>query len=83
MKRQIGLLIARIFAVLCMFGVPALLLYSAYDAFMTYNEDGMTLMEGVGIFTLGGAFVFFTFIIWILAIGLTMCEPSKNEDKKD
>lgn len=82
MKRQIGLLILRILAVLCMIGVPALILYSAYDAFMTYNEDGMTLMEGVGIFTLGGAFMFFTFIVWILAIGLTMGEPSKNEDKK-
>lgn len=81
MKRLILLLIARIFAVLCMIGVPALILYSAYDAFVQYNEDGMTMMEGVGIFALGGAFVFFTFIIWVLAIELILCEP--NENKKD
>lgn len=83
MKKLIFLLIARILAVLCMLGVPALLLYTAYDAFMEYNEDGMSLMEGFGIFALGGAFVFFTFIIWVLAIEMILCEPNKNEDKKN
>ena len=82
MKRLIGLLILRIFAVLCMIGVPALILYSAYDVFVTYNEDGMTMLEGAGIFALGGAFVFFTVITWVLAI-IAILEPSKNEDKKD
>ena len=83
MKRQIGLLILRIFAVLCMIGVPSLILYSAYDVFMTYNEDGMTMLDGAAIFALGGAFVFFTIATWVLAIGLILCEPKQNEDKKD
>ena len=82
MKRLIGLLIARIFAVLCMIGVPALILYTTYDAFMTYNEDGMSLMEGFGIFALGGAFVFFTVITWVLALEAILWEPSKKKDKK-
>lgn len=81
MRRLILLLIARIFAVLCMIAVPCLILYSAYDAFVEYNEDGMSLLESAGIFALGGAFVFFTFIVWVLAIELILCEP--NKDKKD
>ena len=81
MKRLIGLLIARIFAVLCMIGVPALILYSAYDVFMTYNEDGMTLLDSAAIFALGGAFVFFTIITWVLALEAILYEP--NKDKKD
>ena len=79
MKRFIGLLLARIFAILCMIGIPGLILFSSYDVFMTYNEDGMTLMEGAAIFTLGGAFVFFTVATWVLAIAATMSEPNKNK----
>lgn len=81
MKRQIGLLILRIFAVLCMIGVPALILYSAYDVFVSYNEDGMSMLEGAAMFALGGAFVFFTVITWVLAIAAIMSEP--NKDKKN
>ena len=80
MKRFIGLLLARIFAILCMIGIPGLILYSAYDVFMTYNEDGMTLLEGAAIFALGGAFVFFTVITWVLAIAATMSEPNKDKE---
>ena len=81
MKRLIGLLIARIFAVLCMLGVPGMILYVAYDVFVSYNKDGMTLMEGWAIFALGGAFVFFTIITWVLALEAILYEP--NKDKKD
>ena len=81
MRRLIGITFARILAVLCMLAVPCLILYSAYDAFVEYNEDGMTLLEGAGIFGFGAAFVFFTFIVWVLAIELILCEP--NKDKED
>ena len=83
MKRLIGLLLARIFAVLCMLGVPALILFSSYDAFMTYNEGGMSLLEGAAIFTLGGTFVFFTFITWVLALEAILYEPNKAKNKED
>lgn len=81
MRKLIVLLIVRILAVLGMLAVPCLILYSAYDAFVEYNEDGMTLLESTGIFALGGAFVFFTFIVWVLAIEVILCDPTK--DKKD
>ena len=80
MKRQIGLLILRILAILCMIGVPAFILYSAYDVFVSYNEDGMSLLEGWAMFGLGGAFVFFTVITWVLALEAILYEP--NKDKK-
>lgn len=83
MKRLIGVLFARIFAVLCMIAVPGLILYEAYGTFVEYNEDGMSLLEGAGIFGLGCAFVFFTFIIWVLAIEVILCDPKKNETEKD
>lgn len=83
MRKLIFLLTVRIFAVLCMIAVPGLILYSAYDAFVEYNENGMSMLEGAGIFGLGGAFVFFTFIVWVLAIELILCEPDKDKDKKD
>ena len=59
--------------------IPGLYVPSLYQ--VEYNEDGMSLLESAGIFALGGAFVFFTFIVWVLAIELILCEP--NKDKKD
>lgn len=85
MRRLIGITFARIFAVICMLAVPGILLHGAYDAFVSYNEDGMSLLEGIAIFARGGAFVFFTFIIWVLAIEVILCDPNKDKtkDKKD
>lgn len=82
MDKLICAVFARIFAVLCMLGVPGMILYAAYDVFISYNEDGMSLLEGWAMFAFGGAFVFFTFITWVLAIAAIM-EPNKAKDKKE
>ena len=80
MRRLIGITFARIFAVICMLAVPGIFLHGTYDVFVSYNEDGMSLLEGWAMFGLGGAFVFFTVITWVLALEAILYEP--NKDKK-
>ena len=83
MDKLIWVVFLRIFAFLCMLAVPCMFLYIAYDTFMVYNEDGMILLEGFAIFALGAAFIFFTFITWVLAIEAILYEPKRNKDKED